>query len=243
VNKENIQDRFKFWFKTRLDNYPEAYIKFLHYKYKNRPFHRFVVNRDTDLVIEGFPRSANSFAVRAFNALQKPKEYKVATHVHSPSQIIYGAKLGVPTLALIRNPDACLISLKALNYEYSQKYPDRYPFISGFNHLAAYYVNFYNRLLPYCQDIVISDFKDTINDFETVIKRINKHYSTSFVHSGLTEEKKDHIFQNFGFHLSPSANRDEIKDRFKKDYEKNCSPKLRSEMNRVYDNIREQMVK
>lgn len=237
MNRYDIQDRVKYWIKTQLDHYPEAYMQFLHYKYKNHRFAPYLVSKSTNIVIEGFPRSANSFAVRAFNALQEPSQLKVATHVHSPSQIICGIKKGIPTLVLIRKPDECLISLKALNHEYHEKYKDRYPYVEGFNHLAKYYINFYKRLEPYYGDIVVSDFKRTINNFESVIRQINNRFNTSFNNTGLTEEKKKHIFNNFGFHLSPSTNRNKLKERLRKEFEENCKSEFKEKMHEIYTKV------
>src|SRR5262245_32533170 len=62
------------------------------------------VFRDTEAIIEGFPRSANTFAATAFQ-LAQTKPVRVAHHLHVPSQIIAGARWGIPTIVLVRDPE------------------------------------------------------------------------------------------------------------------------------------------
>jgi len=57
----------------------------------------------TELVIEGFPLSANTFAVVAFELSQK-KKVKTAHHLHNPGQVCEAARLGIPAVVLIRRP-------------------------------------------------------------------------------------------------------------------------------------------
>ena len=45
---------------------------------------RMLYSKETELVIEGFPRSANTFAVLAFDYAQ-PDDVKLAHQLHAPS--------------------------------------------------------------------------------------------------------------------------------------------------------------
>lgn len=47
--------------KKQLENFPALYISLLRWKYRNHWFKKRIINENTDIVIEGFPRSANSF--------------------------------------------------------------------------------------------------------------------------------------------------------------------------------------
>lgn len=59
---------------------------------------------DTELVIEGFPRSGNSFSVFAFSNFGADA-LRLAHHVHSPSLIVLAARYRLPAVVLIRAPD------------------------------------------------------------------------------------------------------------------------------------------
>ncbi len=57
---------------------------------------------DFDLIIEGYPRSANTFVVTAVE-MTNP-DLRIAHHHHDSRWLAAGRKAGVPTLALIREP-------------------------------------------------------------------------------------------------------------------------------------------
>src|SRR5262245_65181203 len=52
---------------------------------------RKTVGPETELVIEGFPRCGNSFAVAAFS-LAQPRPVRIAHHLHAPAQVIAGTR-------------------------------------------------------------------------------------------------------------------------------------------------------
>jgi hypothetical protein len=51
---------------------------------------RKAVGRETEVVIEGFPRCGNSFAFAAF-ALAQPHPVHIAHHLHAPAQVLASA--------------------------------------------------------------------------------------------------------------------------------------------------------
>ena len=46
------------------------------------------------IVIDGFPGSANSFAMRAFRAMQNDPACLIGNHYHSPAETIRGRQVG-----------------------------------------------------------------------------------------------------------------------------------------------------
>ena len=69
-----------------------------------RPKFRDVIARsETDIVIEGFPRSANTFAVAAFQYAQR-RPLTIARHTHAPAQIMLASRANIPCLVLIKFP-------------------------------------------------------------------------------------------------------------------------------------------
>jgi len=66
------------------------------------------VRPDTTIVIEGFPRSANSTTVDEFLSRQ-PEPVQVAHHGHHAAQILRAIARGVPAVVLIRSPKAATL--------------------------------------------------------------------------------------------------------------------------------------
>lgn len=85
-----------------LSAHPSVYIPFARRKYRDVP--NMLVESDTELVIEGFERSGNTFAVVAFETAQ-PRPVKTAHHLHAAAQVVSAVRMGVPTLLLIRPPE------------------------------------------------------------------------------------------------------------------------------------------
>jgi hypothetical protein len=71
---------------------------------------------DTELVIEGYPRSANSTTVYGFLDRQ-PMPVKVAHHKHHAAQLLRAVERSVPAVMLIREPCAASLSNLALAEE------------------------------------------------------------------------------------------------------------------------------
>lgn len=66
-----------------------------------------VVDSQTDLVIEGFPRSGNTFSVALVRALWGDR-LSLAHHIHGDAQFARAFVMGVPAILLLRHPvDAC----------------------------------------------------------------------------------------------------------------------------------------
>lgn len=85
---------------TALDyirQYPTLFFSILSFKKK---YKNLLVNEDTDIVIEGYPRSANTFAVAAFEITQG-KPVKIARHTHAVAQLKRATRLKKPTLVII----------------------------------------------------------------------------------------------------------------------------------------------
>ncbi|MGK9167033.1 hypothetical protein KXR53_12080 [Inquilinus limosus] len=140
------------------------------------------VARDTDLVIEGFPRSGNTFAVHAFR-LAQPHPVKTADHIHVPAQVIRAARYRVPTCILARRPEDAVRSLVV-----------KYPFLNP-RHVLRGYAGFYERCLPYREHFVAATFDQVVADFGGVIDRINHRFGTSFHRFQPTEENLRRVFQ------------------------------------------------
>ena len=82
---------------------------FLIYKYFAERNGTPLLNDNTDLVIEGFPRSANSFFEMALRAYL-PKTLQFAHHCHARAHVEEAVRRGIPCIVLIRNPIDAIVS-------------------------------------------------------------------------------------------------------------------------------------
>lgn len=134
-----------------------------------------VVSKHTAIVIEGYPRSANTFAVAAFRLAQScPVE--IAHHLHAPAQVIWAARRRIPALVLIRKPIDAVASLVV-----------RQPGVS-LRQVLSNYVRFYVRILPYRDRYVLASFDEVIRDYGAVIRRVNARFGTTFAIFDHTDE-------------------------------------------------------
>ena len=113
---------------------PACYLPIARFRYPEPS--PAVIGPATELVIEGYMRSANTFAVYAFQSAQR-RPVALAHHLHAPAQLIRAARRGVPALVLIRDPEDTILS--QVQWE---------PDISMRAALMTY-VRFYRALEPY----------------------------------------------------------------------------------------------
>ena len=93
--------------RTYLSEHPFGYLAFARHKYTTHNVE--VIGSRTELVIDGFTRSATTFAVYAFQ-LAQDRPIRLAHHLHAPAQLIEAARRGIPTMALIREPQGAILS-------------------------------------------------------------------------------------------------------------------------------------
>lgn len=132
--------------------------------------------REAEIVIEGFPRSGNTFAVIAFQSAQ-PRLVSVAHHVHAPAPVITAARFGIPAVVLIRQPEEAILSLTL-----------RYPHITIRQALRGY-VRFYGVLASRPRTFVVAPFDRVVSDFGAVIRDVNSLYGTSFAEFRHSEDE------------------------------------------------------
>ncbi|MCA1687543.1 MAG: hypothetical protein LC714_02860 [Actinobacteria bacterium] len=125
-----------------------------------------VVTPDTQLVIEGFPRSGNSFARVAFVQAQREK-VRIAHGLHVPAQVIRAVRWQIPTLVLIRRPRDAVLSFAI-----------RDPI--SVDQALKYYLSFYKPIEEYRDGYVLGLFEEVTGDYGRVIKRLNEKFGTTF---------------------------------------------------------------
>lgn len=133
----------------------------------NGQVRRRVVTRASDVCLEGYPRSANSYSVFAFRHWNP--DARIAHHLHTPLQVARAARLGVPCAVLIRPPLDAVVSVLVMDRE-------------RISDTAAYrsYIHFYSRALPLREAVVVAPFAEVVSEPATVVERLNGAFGTSF---------------------------------------------------------------
>ena len=193
-----------------------------------------VVDRETELVIEGFQRSGNTFAVFAFESAQE-REVKTAHHLHAAAQIVAAAGMGIPTLVLIRDPQEAVLSQMVREQGV------------GAGQALANWIRFYERVLRYRDRVIIAGFDQVTSDFGRVIRAVNERFDTKFAEFEHTDANVERCFdlieqrnrERYGVISEPtvarpSAERDVLKDAVRQRYEVDRHARLRARASGVY---------
>ncbi len=201
-----LKDR-KYYLHATVGRHPTLYYKLYARRY---PFSEMAVRDETDICIEGFPRSANSYAVVAFK-LDNPG-IKPGHHLHVPAQIMRACQLNKPVITVIREPQEAVASFLVFQ---SSVNVDLY---------LKLYIDFYKSLFSYQDKIIVADFKTVTSDFNSVIERVNQKYGTQFNGIKDLNQRQNKIFsrleeinrQFFAGHqqksMAPDKRREKIKE-------------------------------
>jgi hypothetical protein len=221
--------------KNIVSRYPSVAIPIA-----RRRGHGVVVDARTEIVIEGYPRSANSFAVAAFD-MPQPRPLRIAHHTHAPAQIVEGCHLGIPTLVLLRDPGDAALNTCIYHPELTLRQA-----------LRAY-VAFHRTIRPYRDRFVVGPFDEVTADFGATMRRVNARCGTSFVPFEHTDENVRRCFEAMDSYWTeqvgrgetfervvgrPSAWRDEQRARMRDALEDPRLATLRAEARRHYDQLR-----
>lgn len=122
--------------------------------------------KNTDIVIDGFPRCANTYATFAFDIAQNSR-LNIAHHIHKKSQFITAAKYNLPAILLIRKPADCISSLLVRQPKYKVE-----TLFKGYSFL-------YGGLAK-MDTFIVADFENILNDYGSIIKSVNAKFNTTF---------------------------------------------------------------
>jgi hypothetical protein len=169
--------KLRYEVRSFLGQYPQVFIPLARLKSSKRSL---VVNEYTDLVIEGYPRSANTFATAAFSTSQRDV-VQIAHHLHLPAQVIWAVKRGIPVLLLVRNPGDAVLSRVIRN-----------PVLSIRQSLRDY-IRYHRSVLPYHDGYIVATFDQVIHDFGAVIKKVNERFGCNFCPFEHTPENVERV--------------------------------------------------
>lgn len=127
-----------------------------------------LVTPRTELILDGYPRSANAYAEWAFR-YANGEAVRLAVRLHSPRAVRFGAERGIATVVLIRAPRDAVASW--LQYKPGLR-AER-----AFRRYAAYY----DQVYPLRDQVVVATFHEVVDDFGAIVARCNERFGTSFV--------------------------------------------------------------
>lgn len=198
-----------------LEQMPAVYCGLMRRRLGQKKARNRVAVRETEIAIEGFQRCANSFAVQAFRSVNETSgQLRIATHLHSPANIYQSIHYNVPTMVLIRDPDECIVSWLALAMQLGKLQMESLSEQNQMRRMCYWtqrYTQFYQRLMKVRTAFVAVDFTNVVTDFGICIDRLNAHFGTAFNRFEHTAEAEQAIFNKSKVHLSPSVDREQIK--------------------------------
>lgn len=147
-----------------------------------------LVSKTTDIVLEGFGGSGNTFALRAFTFPQI-YPYQVAHHVHTSSQIRKGVSSRIPVVVVIRDPADAATSLISRR---TRALSDA-EIMSMAHDLLERYTAYHEDVLGLSDAIVIAKFETVVSDFGAVMLEVNRKFGTSFEVFEHTKQNVDYI--------------------------------------------------
>jgi hypothetical protein len=139
------------------------------------------ITPSTNLVIEGFPRSGNTFAVRALEHVYGDR-LRIASHAHHPSQIDQAITLGLPCVLVIRPPLDVLAS-------YLIAGPHGLP-----KQVLREYVEYHSDVEAFAQNLLVVTFDDVTRHLPRVAARISARWGFDLEPFTLTAADRAAIF-------------------------------------------------
>lgn len=125
------------------------------------------VTENTDLVLDGYPGSANSSCTKELLRVTGG-DLQVANHLHSSALVVRGVKLGKPVLLVLREPRGAVVSIH-------RRTPER-----PLRTLLDQYIQYHKVVMPWLDAMIVSDFPETTQRFGDVVGALNKKFDTSF---------------------------------------------------------------
>lgn len=237
---ERIGATRNFAYRSRylINAYPALYMPIGRFRHRHST--DYCVNRQTEIVIEGFGRAGSTFAWLAFMSAQS-RPVRTAHHTHAAAQVITAVRLSIPTLIIVRPPqDAALAHMARKG-------------ITARMALVAW-TRFHRRILPHADGFVVCPFAEMTSDFGPAIERVNERFGTEFQVFEHTEAHEQQIFDQirernkarFGEKPNadsakalglPTPEREALKATFREQLDAPALAALREQADRLYESL------
>jgi hypothetical protein len=120
-------------------------------------------------MIEGYPRSGNSYAEAAFAFAQGERVVALAHHSHAAGHVLSAVARGLPTIVIYRDPmDAAASFIEECDGRLSPRTA------------LLEYTAFHNAITPIAHQLVLANFRAAVKNFSHLIERVNARYGTDF---------------------------------------------------------------
>jgi len=159
----SLEKNLRFYLGCKIGNLPSLFWL----NYHRKQFQEKIISKETDICIEGFQRSGNSFFFRVFKKYNR--EVAIAHHIHASVQILKAIDYKIPAVVLIRKPADAIASL--LTWDHTLR----------LDIAIRAYVDFYKTLLPYKNDVVLAKFEEATSNPSWVIDVVNRRFDTDFI--------------------------------------------------------------
>lgn len=170
--------RLRYDLRTLAGSYPSIYLPFVRRMRSSRQ--RFI-EPGTELVIEGFPRSGNTFTQAAFEFAQQ-REVRTAHHLHAPAQVIEAVRRRIPTLIVLRPARNAVVAWTMTDPRLALR------------QVLWSYLRYHRAIEPYAEACVLARFDQVTSDLGAVIRRINRRFGTDFDEFPHTPENVEQVF-------------------------------------------------
>ena len=195
-----------------------------HWTYRLRDgYAERLVTDETDLCIEGFPRSANSFAVGAVEHAQ-PEPLRIAHHNHVPAPLLNATRRGLPTVVLIRDPVDTVISNRGLQLQVAAQEGKETPPHIPYERQLRTWIAWYERVWPVRDQIVVAPFGVVTDDMGQIIDAVNAQFGTDFSRFEHSDEQVEAIRSSYGYHALPTDQRARLKEQARARFEQALGP-------------------
>ena len=151
-----------------LERSPALYLRWFDW----RVDHPTPLGPDTELVVGGFPGSANSY-VRSWIQFANP-ELRIASHQHSSAVIAVAARRGVPMLVPYREPVDAVTSMLVRFPHYRSAPP------YGAAALLRWYVRYHEVVLTHREALVLVSFEEATADLTGTVEQVNRRFVRRF---------------------------------------------------------------
>lgn len=176
------------------------------------------VRKNTDICIEGFPSSANTFTA---HAIYSTNNVKIGHHQHVLAQVKRAKRYDIPTIIIIRRPLDVVTSLIS-----------RSPYYDAAT-LLKHYSHFYRSILDCCSgSFIVARFETILQDFNRIITLLNREFGVTFKKLEDFDLVKNEFFIRAPYGTSPSAEREVLKKTIRAEVIKN---ERLEEANAIYE--------
>ena len=203
--------------------------QYLRYYFGNRlmiqlPYRKNNVTNRSNICIEGYPRSANSWFNRYFK--RSNPNSNIAHHIHLLSQVVKALKYNIPTVVLIRNPLDCISSLHVFNNGET-----------SLNLEIIEYITYYTHINKIKGKLVLVKFETAIQNPHRAVQAINDKYNLLFnvgdkgiISKIRNEYKTEKSQKNINKTPTPAKERTKIKEKIMEPIIKNSQYKTASDL-------------